>query len=150
MVSTNQKNVCCLLRARSSRYCALKEASKIRRLRYICGGEDGRVARGSEGTNGVADPEDVELAVGAAAVDATAEGDLETTACTEVPGGGAPLTTWSSFEPDMIAPPLAIWLDFLSSLQSNLSPSWLQVLPIQSSNMLISKVLSPGGHHIVE
>lgn len=47
---------------------------------------------------------DVGFADGA---DGAGEDDLETTACTDVPGGGAPLTTWSSFEPDMNSVKLA-------------------------------------------
>ena len=83
------KKVFCLRRSRSVRYCARREASRISRLRYICGGDEGSVARGSEGNKGV---EDLESPGSGFSADGAGEGDLETTAGTEVPGGGAPLT----------------------------------------------------------
>jgi hypothetical protein len=42
-----RKNVCCLLLVRNCSHCARNEASRINRLRYICGGEEGRDAKGS-------------------------------------------------------------------------------------------------------
>ena len=71
----------------------------MRRLRYICGGEEGSVASGSEGGDG---GKEVECCVSAFSSDGAGEDDLETMVGTEVPGGGAPLTIWSSLEPDMI------------------------------------------------
>ena len=71
----------------------------MRRLRYICGGEEGSVASGSEVTKG---GDDVGSPNSAFSANGAGEDDLETTEGTEVPGGGAPLTIWSSLEPDMI------------------------------------------------
>lgn len=71
----------------------------MRRLRYICGGEEGSVESGSEAANvGYG----VESADSNFFSDGAGEDDLETTVGTEVPGGGAPLTIWSSLEPDII------------------------------------------------
>lgn len=61
----------------------------MRRFRYIWGGEDGRVAKGSEGGNGVTGLEDPRSAFPEAGA---GEDDLETILGTEVPGSGAPLT----------------------------------------------------------
>lgn len=74
----------------------------MRRLRYICGGEEGRVASGSEGANG---GDEVESPDSAFSSDGAGEDDLETTVGTDVPGGGAPLTIWSSLEPDIVSYP---------------------------------------------
>ena len=71
----------------------------MRRLRYICGGEEGSVARGSEAAK-IRDG--VESADSAFFSDGAGEDDLEMTAGIEVPGRGAPLTIWSSLEPDMV------------------------------------------------
>ncbi len=71
----------------------------MRRLRYICGGEEGSVASGSEDAN-VGD--ELESLDSAFSPNGAGEDDLETTVGTEVPGGGAPLTIWSSLEPDMV------------------------------------------------
>lgn len=71
----------------------------MRRLRYICGGEEGRVASGSEVAEG---GDDAECPDSPFSSTGAGEDDLETTIGTEVPGGGAPLTIWSSLEPDMV------------------------------------------------
>ena len=80
------------------------------------------MVRGSGVEEGWRDDDDVmvvvgigglDVAVGAAGAEGCAssscligdggdEGRLETIAGTEVPGGGAPLTIWSSLEPDMV------------------------------------------------
>jgi hypothetical protein len=63
----------------------------MRRFRYICGGEEGKDARGSE-------REEVrEVKVGGGEVMTPEEGIRGTT----LSGGGAPLTSWSSFDSDM-------------------------------------------------
>lgn len=72
----------------------------MRRLRYICGGEEGSVASGSEAAKG---GDDVGLSPDLAlSSDGAGEDDREMTVGTEVPGGGTPLTIWSSLEPDMV------------------------------------------------
>ena len=71
----------------------------MRRLRYICGGEEGSVASGSEDARG---GDEVETPGSAFSSNGAGEDDLDTTVGTEVPGGGAPLTIWSSLEPDMV------------------------------------------------
>jgi hypothetical protein len=78
-----RKKLCCRLRVRSWSHCARRDASRIKRLRYICGGEEGSEANGSgredivEGsvliTGGVDDP-------------------------SNEPGAGAPFTIWSRFD----------------------------------------------------
>lgn len=60
----------------------------MRRFRYIWGGEEGRVAKGSDGSNGVRVPG----LEGRFSEVKDVEDDLETMAGTVVPGGGAPLT----------------------------------------------------------
>ena len=79
----------------------------MRRLRYICGGEEGSVASGSEGGNG---GKKVESRDSAFSSDGAGEDDLETTVGTEVPGRGAPLTIWSSLELDMVAQDITVLL----------------------------------------
>ena len=79
----------CLLRARKVRYCDRREASRMSRLRYICGGEEGRVAKGSDRGKGVPD---LRVIRSVSSESGAGDGDLETTVGTEVPGGGAPLT----------------------------------------------------------
>lgn len=89
----------CLLRARRFRYCERSEASTMRRLRYICGGEEGSVTSGSEAAKGILDVGSPDPAFSS---DGAGEADLEVKIGIEVPGGGAPLTIWSSFESDMV------------------------------------------------
>lgn len=81
--------MCCLRRARNVKYCERREASRIRRFRYICGGEEGRVAKGSDGGKGVPGLEGPRSAFPKAGA---GEDDLEMMFGREVPGGGAPLT----------------------------------------------------------
>lgn len=57
------------------------------------------MAKGSDGNKGVVELAPVDMAFSDRGI---GEGDLETTDGTEVPGGGAPLTIWSSLEPDMV------------------------------------------------
>ena len=71
----------------------------MRRLRYICGGEEGRVASGLEYAKNVVVVESPDSAFSS---DRAGEDDLEMAVGTKVPGGGAPLTIWSSLEPDII------------------------------------------------
>ena len=72
----------------------------MRRLRYICGGEEGRVASGSEAPRG-------RVAAGSPkldfSVDGAGEDDWEANLGIEVLGEGAPLTIWSSFELSMVS-----------------------------------------------
>lgn len=60
----------------------------MRRLRYICGGEDGREAKGSNGCNGEDTPGEV----------MTPE---DGTAGRTLSSAGAPLTSWSNLDSDM-------------------------------------------------
>ena len=46
---------------------------------------------------------DLEISEGVCSSGGAGEEALETTSGTEVPGGGAPLTIWSSLEPDISA-----------------------------------------------
>lgn len=74
----------CRRRRRSWRYWARREASRIRRLRYIWGGEEGSEARGSAS--------EVALAVSALMM-----GEVEGIVNSR-PGGGAPFTSWSRLD----------------------------------------------------
>ena len=76
----------CRRRARSVRYCERSEASRMSRFRYICGGEEGRLASASEVGKGVV----IESSV--LSRDGAGDDDLDVTDGTDVPGGGAPLT----------------------------------------------------------
>ena len=71
----------------------------MRRLRYICGGEEGSAASGSEASK---EGDDVDFPDSAFSSDGAGEDDLDVRRGTEVPGGGAPLTIWSSLESDMV------------------------------------------------
>ena len=71
----------------------------MRRLRYICGGEEGSVATGSAAASGGGEGESL---VSAFFSDEPGKDDLGLTVGTEMPGGGAPLTIWSSLESDMV------------------------------------------------
>ena len=73
--------MCWRRRVRSWSHCARREASRIRRLRYIWGGDDGREARGSGREDGFGESADM-----MGLVDGTVNW---------VPGGGAPFTSWS-------------------------------------------------------
>lgn len=88
--------VCCLLRARSVKYCWRSDASKISRFKYICGGEDGRRVVGSGGAGASRD------AFPRSDSDVVWPAALAASVSRLVFGGGAPLTTWSSFESDMV------------------------------------------------
>ena len=76
----------CLRRARNVKYCERSEASRMRRLRYICGGEEGRFASASEVVRGLV------VESSGPSRDGAGDGDLEVADGTDVPGGGAPLT----------------------------------------------------------
>jgi hypothetical protein len=94
IASSVSTNVFCLRRARSVRYWLRKLASRIRRFRYICGGEDGRRDVGSDVTRGgrgaLRDASRSFALCGGGFAKAEAA-----TSWTEVFGAGAPLTTWS-------------------------------------------------------
>ena len=84
----------------------------MRRLRLICGGEEGRAARGSEASN-VGGNDVVECPGSAWSSDGAGEEEREGMMVgTEVPGGGAPLTIWSSLDSDMVSS-CVCWLDRL-------------------------------------
>ena len=72
----------------------------MRRLRYICGGEEGSVASGSEAPRGRVEAESPKLDFSG---DGGGEDDWEATLGIEVLGEGAPLTIWSSFELSMVS-----------------------------------------------
>lgn len=78
------------------RYCERSEASRIRRFRYICGGEEGSDATGSEGCDVAVASANLPLAC--AGNDGIGEGERDATEGIDMPGLGAPLTIWSSLE----------------------------------------------------